>query len=159
MFKKKLIINAIFILIIILYIPIIFQSFKEPLHSYAFTELHINYLGGFIRRGLLGEISRLFSPLINNIYFFASIFGILYFIHIILFYKLIKKFENFSLIIIFLCLSPSLLVFPITHPENYMRNDIFFIIAILSHSLFIYRSSINNTSLNNYSRYVWIRRL
>ena len=91
MFKKKLIINAIFILIIILYIPIIFQSFKEPLHSYAFTELHINYLGGFIRRGLLGEVSRLFSPLINNIYFFASIFGILYFIHIILFYKLIKK--------------------------------------------------------------------
>ena len=153
MFKKKLIINAIFILIIILYIPIIFQSFKEPLHSYAFTELHINYLGGFIRRGLLGEISRLFSPLINNIYFFASIFGILYFIHIILFYKLIKKFENFSLIIIFLCLSPSLLVFPITHPENYMRNDIFFIIAILSHSLFIYRSSINNVSLKNYSRF------
>ena len=153
MFKKKLIINAIFILIIILYIPVILQSFKEPLGSYAFTHLHINYLGGFIRRGLLGEISRLFSPLINNINFFASIFGILYFIHIILFYKLIKKFENFSLIIIFLCLSPSLLVFPITHPENYMRNDIFFIIAILSHSLFIYRSSTNNTSLKNYSRF------
>ena len=153
MFRKNLITNAIFLLVIILYIPIVIKSFKEPIHSYAFTELHINYLGGFIRRGLLGEISRLFSPLINNINFFASIFGILYFIHIILFYKLIKKFENFSLIIIFLSLSPSLLLFPITRPENYMRNDIFFIIAILSHSLFIYRSSFNNIYLKNYSRF------
>ena len=131
MFRKNLITNAIFLLVIILYIPIVIKSFKEPIYSYAFTELHINYLGGFIRRGLLGEISRHFSPLINNINFFALVFGVLYFIHIILFYKLIKKFENFSLIVIFLTLSPSLLLFPITHPENYMRNDIFFIIAIL----------------------------
>ena len=153
MLKKQLIQNTIFILVIILYIPNILQSFKEPLYSYSFSELHINYLGGFIRRGFLGEISRLFSPLINNLHFFALVFATLYFIHIILFFKLIKKLENFSLIIILLSLGPSLLMFPLTHPENYMRKEIFFIIAILSHSLFIYKSSLNKIPLKNYASF------
>ena len=150
MSKKKLIINIVFLLVVILYIPNILQSFKEPLHTYVISDLNINYLAGFVRRGLLGEISRIFLPIINNLYFFALIFSILYFIHLILFFKLINKFENYLTIIIFLALSPSLLMFPLTHPENYMRKDIFFIISILSHSLFIYKSKLNNFSSENY---------
>ena len=153
MSKNKLIINIVFLLVVILYIPNILQSFKEPLHSYVFSELNINYLAGFIRRGLLGEVSRIFLPIINNLYFFASIFAILYLVHLILFFKLINKFKNYLTIIIFLALSPSLLMFPLTHPENYMRKDIFFIISILSHSLFIYKSNLNSFSFENYFRF------
>ena len=153
MSKKNLLINAIFSLIVILYIPVILESFKEPLHSYSFSELHINYLGGFIRRGFLGELGRLFFPTINNLYFFSLIFGILYFVHIFIFYKLLKKFENFSVIIIFLSLSPSLLLFPLTHPENYMRKDIFFIIAILSHSLYLFKNEANKISISDYGKF------
>ena len=49
MSKNKLIINIVFLLVVILYIPNILQSFKEPLHSYVISDLNIkdiSELGG-----------------------------------------------------------------------------------------------------------------
>ena len=116
MFTKKIFFNLIFCFVIILYLPYIIHSFYEPMHAYVFSDLHINYVSGFIRRGLLGEIARILNPLIGNIKFFAIIFSVLYFIQILLFFKLVKKFQNYLSIIIFLSLSPALLMFFINVP-------------------------------------------
>ena len=63
---KKIFFYSIFFLIFILYLPFIINSFYGPIYPYAFSDLHINYSGGFIRRGLLGEIARIFYLVINQ---------------------------------------------------------------------------------------------
>ena len=147
---KKIFFYSIFFLIFILYLPFIINSFYEPINSYVFSELHINYAGGFIRRGLLGEIARIFNPIIGNIQFFAIIFSILYFIQGLLFFKLIKKIQNYYIIVILLSLSPSLLFFFINAPENFMRKDVFFNIAIMSHALLIIKCNSKKLSNDHY---------
>jgi len=153
MFTKKIFFNLIFCFVIILYLPYIIHSFYEPMHAYVFSDLHINYVSGFIRRGLLGEIARILNPLIGNIKFFAIIFSVLYFIQILLFFKLVKKFQNYLSIIIFLSLSPALLMFFINVPENFMRRDVFFNIAIMSHALIIIKYNSENLSLDSYYKF------
>jgi hypothetical protein len=150
MFSKKIFFNLIFCFIIILYLPYIIQSFHSPIHAYVFSDLHINYVSGFIRRGLLGELARILNPLIGNIKFFAIIFSILYFIQVLLFFKLVKKLQNYFIIIIFLCLSPALLMFFINVPENFMRRDVFFNIAIMSHALIIIKYNSENLTIDSY---------
>ena len=153
MFTKKIFFNLIFCFVIILYLPYIIHSFYEPMHAYVFSDLHINYVSGFIRRGLLGEIARILNPLIGNIKFFAIFFSVLYFIQILLFFKLVKKFQNYLSIIIFLCLSPALLMFFISVPENFMRRDVFFNIAIMSHALIIIKYNSENLSIDSYYKF------
>ena len=153
MFSKKIFFNLIFCSIIILYLPYIIQSFYTPIHTYVFSDLHINYVSGFIRRGLLGELARVLNPLIGNIKFFAIIFSILYFIQILFFFKLVKKLQNYFIIIIFLCLSPALLMFFINVPENFMRRDVFFNIAIMSHALIIIKYNSENLKIDSYYKF------
>ena len=93
MYSNKIFFKLIFYFIIILYLPYIFQSFKSPIHEYVFSDLHINYVSGFIRRGLLGELARILNPLIGNVKFFAIIFTTLYFIQIILLPFVLYKVE------------------------------------------------------------------
>ena len=150
MYSNKIFFKLIFYFIIILYLPYIFQSFKSPIHEYVFSDLHINYVSGFIRRGLLGELARILNPLIGNVKFFAIIFTTLYFIQIIIFFKLIKKLQHYFIIIIFLCLSPALLMFFINVPENFMRRDVFFNIAIMGHALIIIKYNSENLKIDSY---------
>tara|TARA_Y100000590_G_scaffold461154_1_gene622092 strand:+ start:1098 stop:2348 length:1251 start_codon:yes stop_codon:yes gene_type:complete len=150
MYLKKIFFYLIFCFVFILYLPYIINSFHGPLHPYVFSDLHINYVGGFIRRGLLGELARIFNPLIGNIQFFAIIFTILYFIQILLFFKLLKKYEHYLSIIIFLCLSPALLMFFINFTENFMRRDVFFNIAIMSHSLILIKYNSHKLTVDSY---------
>ena len=136
-----------------MYLPYVIQSFYTPIHSYVFSELHINYVSGFIRRGLLGELARILNPLIGNIKFFAIIFLILYFVQILLFFKLVKKVQNYFIIVIFLCLSPALLLFFVNMPENFMRKDVFFNIAIMSHALMIIKYNSENLKIEDYNKF------
>ena len=150
--NKNIVITTLSILILYVFIPHFINSFtlQSYLNPYSFSELHVNYEGGFIRRGLLGHLSIFFSPYINNIDFFALIFTFFYLLQIIIFLLILRKLKNLPILVIFFALSPALVLFSIYDPESYMRKDLFFNLAILLHSLIA--SDIIKMN-NNMSRY------
>ena len=151
-FLRNLTIPILSILILYIYVPHFVNSFtlENYANPYSFSELHVNYEGGFIRRGLLGQLSLFFSPYINNVNFFGSIFTFLYLLQIILFLIVISKFKNSSILIIFFSLSPALILFSIYDPESYMRKDLFFNLAILLHSIFASKNIVLKKNINEY---------
>ena len=160
-FYKRLTIPTLGILILYIYIPNFINSFtlESYLNPYSFSELHVNYEGGFVRRGLLGHLNLFFSPYISNVNFFASIFTFLYLLQIIIFLIILNKLKNSTILIIFFSLSPALVLFSIYDPESYMRKDLFFNLAILLHSLFaskIIESKKNITEYKSFLSYCLI---
>jgi hypothetical protein len=153
---RKLTIPTLLILILYIYIPHFVNSFtlENYANPYSFSELHVNYEGGFIRRGLLGQLSLFFSPYINNVNFFGSIFSFLYLSQIFLFMIIISKFKNYVILIIFFSLSPALILFNIYDPESYMRKDVFFNLAILLHTIFASRNIEFKKNINEYKNFL-----
>ena len=68
-------------------------------NKWAFWELFVNYAGGFMKRGILGEIfinlNRSFG--ISPFSFFSPLFVFLYSLQLIIFYKLIYSYKNFKI--------------------------------------------------------------
>ena len=154
---KKLLIPSLLVLILYIYIPHFVNSFtlETYLNSYAFSGLHINYEGGFIRRGLLGQLSIIFLPYIDNISFFASLFTLLYLIQIILFLTILNKLKNSTVLLLFFSLSPALIFFSIYRPESYMFRDVFFNLAILLHSIVASKNIEKKISINKYKSFLF----
>ncbi len=95
---------------------------------YVFTDWIINYEGGYIRRGLLGELSIKFSNLFNiniKIIFFFIHLSIYLLFHLYFF----KFFCNFKRNYFFylLCFSPLVFLYPIATFEAFARKEIFYI--------------------------------
>ncbi len=136
----------LFFLISIFYIQLYYDASYEIMgDKWSYNNLFINYSAGFVRRGLLGE----FFLLINKTYntspldFFPKIFFTLYFIQLIIFFKLIYKFKKYKLFVTFLILSPSLLLFNIYEINVILSKDIFLNISILLHALIVSNRSIS----------------
>ena len=135
MINKKIFSNY-FLLFIIVSSSIYFLWSIKLLNDfpwrYVFTDWIINYKGGYIRRGLLGEISINLSSLFNlNIkyIFFLLHFSIYLFFHI-LFYKYFKNFTK-NYIFYFLCFSPLVFLYPLATFEAFARKEIFYITFFL----------------------------
>tara|TARA_B100000959_G_C14940831_1_gene607730 strand:- start:303 stop:1619 length:1317 start_codon:yes stop_codon:yes gene_type:complete len=133
--NKNIIINfSLFIISLILINKIIgvFVSFDNYIN---FNALFINYEGGFLRRGLLGQVAMyLFKNFsINPVTFFSVVFSIANIIFFILFIKCIKKFRNNIFLYLVLLLSPATLMFSIFDSVNFFNNQIFLLISILLH--------------------------
>ena len=112
-------------------------------NKYTYTDWLINYEGGFVRRGLLGQIIFELSKFLNIKLQFILLFIqiAIYFIYFFLFYLLFlkRKINFFWILIIF---SPILLLYPLTELEALGRKDIFVI------SFFLIFSIINYKTLN-----------
>ena len=138
---------------IIIYTLIIYkyQYLKFP-NTYTATEWLINYQGGFIRRGFLGEILFFFSD--NNIfdikYIFFYLITFVYSLIIFLFFNLINKIKIDKLIII-LIICPLFLVYPLIETDIIGRKEIFLILSIL-----IYVNLFNNKSVKSQIFYIFI---
>jgi len=81
-------------------------------NAYIAGDWLINYQGGFIRRGFLGEIiffvtSNFNIPILNLVYFFSSFFFLLF---IFFYYYCIKNYLKFNFLLLYLFL-PSTLLF------------------------------------------------
>lgn len=115
---------------------IIFVSIN--LFNSALTQLHlsttdtwrigdwlINYQGGFVRRGLLGEILFHISNLttINNVVLTVALQLILYLVFFISVFQLLKS-SSFSVVNFMLVFSPAFLVFTIYNPLGSFRKEI-----------------------------------
>jgi hypothetical protein len=113
---------------------------------YVFTDWIINYEGGYIRRGLLGEISINLSNFLNlNIkYIFLLIHSSIYLIFHLLFYKFFYKFKR-NYIFYILCFSPLVFLYPIATFEAFARKEIFYITFFLFNCFLLIK--INNRNI------------
>ena len=99
---------------------------------YVFSDWIINYEGGYIRRGLLGEISINLSKLLSlNIkYIFLLIHLSIYLLFHLVFYKFFSSFKkNYAFYL--LCFSPLVFLYPISTFEAFARKEIFYITFFL----------------------------
>ena len=163
-FAKKLIMNIsikhkIFIkLIIILFLFLVFTyvfyfSLINIINYWTYSEIHINYSLGFVKRGLLGSTMLYLESIgLSKNIFFASIFYLITCCNILLFLKLINKFYKKNILLyIFFALNPSLLLFSFYDLGGYARTEIFGISVCLLHAIFAQKFYNNEI---NYQKYL-----
>ena len=114
----------------------------------AIAEWLINYQGGFVRRGFLGEfiyqISLFFKLNLRFVFLILQIF--LYLTYYYLIYRLLKDI-SFNYLIFITIFSPLFILFPIAELEALGRKEVtLFIILILSSNIF-FNNKINNLGL------------
>ena len=143
MFKKNKIITIYFLYLfvgILIYLILLINEFPQ---RYVFTDWLINYEGGYIRRGLLGQIIYEISNLLNiQLQFILLFFEIsIYFAYFLLFLHFFSKIKInfFWLLIIF---SPIAFIYPLTELQALGRKEIFVI------TIFLIFVGINYRSLN-----------
>jgi hypothetical protein len=141
MIKDNKILLTYFLYLILGFVFFLTFHLNEFPIKYTFTDWLINYEGGFVRRGLLGQIVFELSKLLNiQIKFLILIFQIsIYLIYFLLFFLLLSKRETnfFWLLIIF---SPISFLYPMAELEALGRKDIFVITSFLIFSIINYRS-------------------
>jgi len=141
--KNNILLIYFFYLVVGIYVYSILQTSEFP-QKYVFTEWLINYEGGFVRRGLLGQIVFNISEILSiDIKILILFFQItIYTIYFIIFYLLFSKIKInfFWLLIIF---SPILFAYPLIELMTLGRKDIFVI------SFFLIFSMINYKNLNS----------
>ena len=118
-----------FIYALLTIIRIIIPIHKIPI-KYTWAELLINYQGGFVRRGLIGEILFRLQPVIPSV----VMAGILIFFCYCLFTYLVLKLlsDDTPLIVFaFFVFSPAAFLFPAYEPSIFGRKDIFFLLAFV----------------------------
>ena len=143
MFKKNKIITIYFLYLfvgILIYSILLINEFPQ---RYVFTDWLINYEGGYIRRGLLGQIIYEISNLLNiQLQFILLFFEIsIYFAYFLLFLHFFSKIKInfFWLLIIF---SPIAFIYPLAELQALGRKEIFVI------TIFLIFVGINYRSLN-----------
>jgi len=149
MIKKKFLSN--YFLIIILISSAIYSLWSVKLLNdfpwrYVFTDWIINYEGGYIRRGLLGEISINLSNFLDlNIkYIFLLIHLSTYLLFHLIFYKFFITFKK-NYIFYLLCFSPLVFLYPIATFEAFARKEIFYITFFLLNCYLLIK--INNRNI------------
>ena len=140
-------------LIVILFLFLVFTyvyyfSLTNIINYWTYSEIHINYSLGFVKRGLLGSaMLHLESIGLSKNIFFASIFYLITLLNIFLFINLINKFYTKNIFFyVFFLLNPSLLLFSFYDLGGYARTEIFGISVSLLHALFaqkFYNNKIN----------------
>ena len=135
MIKKNFLLNYFLIIIVIsssIYFLWLVKLLNDFPWRYVFTDWIINYKGGYIRRGLLGEISLNLSNFLDlNIkYIFFLIHLSIYLLFHLLFYKFFSNFKR-NYVFYLLCFSPLVFLYPIATFEAFARKEIFYITFFL----------------------------
>ena len=151
--KENLFLLTLTILIFLLFLPHYVKSLINFPYQLNLQELLINYQGGFIRRGIFGEIIlKIYQTFnIDPLKFLSSIFILISLLQIFIFYKLLVKYQNNYFLLIFILFGPATILFSIYDVSAYMLKDKFINILILIHvffaSYFIKKNSLKNYNL------------
>jgi hypothetical protein len=145
-------------LIILLYILVAFTSVYifslfKVINVWTYTESHINYSEGLVRRGLFGTIMIASNKYLNIPikYFFSTFFYLFTLINIFIFFALIKEYSKNFIIFTFLSLNPALILFSFYDLGGYARFEIITITTVLLHAYFVKKF---NQGLLNEKKYI-----
>lgn len=153
---KKYSYSFFFVIITFIFVKIFYQSFTNIIGGgWAFNELFINYSGGLVRRGLLGELFLIINEnfAIKPIIFFSYLFIFLHSILIFLYFKILKGFNQLGIFLIPIVFSPFLILFPIYENDVYYVKDILTNLSILLHVNYIIKNK-NNFKLIKYRNFL-----
>ncbi|WP_440653708.1 hypothetical protein [Candidatus Pelagibacter sp. HIMB1506] len=136
MTKNKTLFYILFFFVLSLFIYLFYLSTQYIINFWTFSQAHINYSDGFVKRGLFGTFAiylenKLQIEFINTFNLFFIFF---YLINIILYFLIIRKYIKYNLILIFLALSPTLIIFSFNDLGGFQRFDVISIFLILFHS-------------------------
>lgn len=145
--KKKFntkFINIFFLISALLCIFHLYLFTDEFPTKYTYTEWLINYEGGFIKRGLAGQIAIQISKIftLELKYTIAIIQSTGYLIYFCIFYLFIKKI-NLNFFWYCILLSPFLFNYPLFEMEALGRKDVFVISCFLIFCIVEYKSKIS----------------
>ena len=145
----------IFFLICLFYFVNLISAHIYLENSVLFKPLLSNYSGGFIRRGLLGEIATelSFKLQINIKFIFFLFFFLANFTFLFYFYKILKNLEK-NAIFFFFIFSPLGFVFPLTNYETTFFGENFLFKEIFVLSFFIYYSELCKNSNNDNNKLI-----
>lgn len=140
---NKIVLNWFLIIIsisIFIYFFWLIKLLNDFPWRYVFTDWIINYKGGYIRRGLIGEISVNLSIFldVNIKYIFFIIHFFIYILFHFFFYKFFSVFKK-NYLFYALCFSPLVFLYPLATFEALARKEIFFITLFLINCYFLTR--------------------
>ncbi len=143
-YKKNKIVFLYFLYILLSYILFLFFQLEQFPNKYVYTDWLINYEGGFVRRGLIGqviyELSNFTDFKIKNLILFFQIGAyLIYTLFFVYFFSKIK-INFFWLLFIFSSIS---FLYPIGELEALGRKDIFVLLLFLAFTL-IRASNLNS---------------
>ena len=140
--------------VLLMFSSIFVLSYLKIVNIWSFSQAHVNYSEGFIKRGLFGTLMFFFEEkfYLPTKIFFSSFFMFFYFLNIFLFFALIKKYLSNKLLFIFLALSPTLIMFSFNDLGGYQRLDVLSIAAILIHALISQKYYEKKIDLNFYQK-------
>ena len=129
------------ILIVAIFTSVYAFSLFKIINVWTYTESHINYSEGLVRRGLFGTIMIASDKYLHIPikYFFSSFFYLLTLTNIFIFFSLIKQYSKNFLIFTFLALNPALILFSFYDLGGYARFEIVTITSVLTHAYFVQR--------------------
>lgn len=115
------------------------KLFKVFPTGYVWSELMINFQGGFVRRGILGEIGYQLDPIVPAKYFLISVVTCGYCLMAVSLVVLARKTD--ILVAFSFLLSPVTLLLPIYDEQAYGRKDVFIVLALVVSILLVRRVS------------------
>ncbi len=129
--------SSLFVLSLFSYL--FYISTYYTINFWTFSQSHLNYSGGFVKRGLFGTISILLEDKfnINTSSSFTFFFIFFYLLSILLYLNIIKDYISNKILFVFLLLSPTLIMFSFNDLGGYQRFDIISIFLILFHTILI----------------------
>ena len=143
--------RIIFFSIIFLYI-IHFINYSKIISDWALVELLINYEGGFVRRGLLGQLNLFFENKFNflNLYFAITIISLSYLFNIVITYLRLPNNKNRLFLFFIIFLSPATFLFYVNDTGAIFRKDVFTILSFIIHSFYVQLNYKKLNFLQNY---------
>ena len=153
---KKYSYNFFFIIISVIFLKIFYKSsFQIIGGGWGYNELFINYSGGLVRRGLIGEFFLIINKNFGTspVIFFSYIFIVLHSILIFLYFKILKKFKDLGIFLFAIIFSPVLILFPIYENDVYYVKDILTNLSILLHTYYLLNTR-KNFEFNRYKKFL-----
>lgn len=144
--KNSIFFYIIFLFVFFLFSSIFILSLFKVVNMWSFSQAHMNYSYGFVKRGLFGTIMLFIENffLVSPRKFFSFFFIILTSINILLFFNIIKKYSANFLVFLFLALNPTLIIFSFNDLGGYQRFDAISIFAMLLHCLYACNHNLKN---------------
>ena len=154
--RQNLRVPAAWLLLALLFLPVVLRSFTSNRLTWAVTEMLINFRGGFVRRGLLGELILLtgtstgLSPflLIGTLFLITTTAIVCAMLWLLRPY--IQRFPVVTALVLF---SPALLMFPVNEYAAYARKESFVLIGLLLHAIVARRFSSGELSVKQMKRF------
>jgi hypothetical protein len=152
--KKNFFFYFLLSLVFSLFLSVFILSSFKIVNMWSFSQSHINYFEGFTKRGLFGTILITIEYLtgITTKKIFFIFFILLTTLNILLFFLNIKKYSSNKILLIFLALNPTLIMFSFNDLGGYQRFDSISISLILYHCLLANNFYNNKINIKTYQK-------